>query len=203
MKLRNKIAAITAAAMLAFAGVGFAAWTFISPVSVNENISGKVTAAIEADNVKVYNGANEISTIYLIADAPKADDPLYDGTKLLAGNGLYWASDDQGANVITSLKLVGQVNQNDYDIAQIRGYTGTFTVSGGAITSSYISIDAAGSLASSSVVVNTPDGDCEVVYTLPTLKYTDVPEDVAEVGTMRSGLSVSAFSFSFAVTAIA
>jgi hypothetical protein len=33
MKLRNKIAAITAAAMLALAGVGFGAWVFTKQVS--------------------------------------------------------------------------------------------------------------------------------------------------------------------------
>ena len=40
MKLRNKIAAITAAAMLAFTGVGFAAWTFTKTVEDNTTATG-------------------------------------------------------------------------------------------------------------------------------------------------------------------
>ena len=51
MKLRNKIAAITAAAMLAFTGVGFAAWVFTKDVSSEAPVTSVVTAAIEAEEV--------------------------------------------------------------------------------------------------------------------------------------------------------
>ena len=66
MKLRNKIAAITAAAMLAFTGVGFAAWTFTTEVSNNETATGYVTSAINADSVTVV-----ADDFYLVFDQSK------------------------------------------------------------------------------------------------------------------------------------
>ena len=51
MKLRNKLAAITAAAMLAFTGVGFAAWTFNNSHEQETELGNYVTSAIEANDV--------------------------------------------------------------------------------------------------------------------------------------------------------
>ena len=66
MKLRNKLAAITAAAMLAFTGVGFAAWTFTKTVSDTAPVAGKVTAAIEASGLAVQDGAgHDVTGLYL------------------------------------------------------------------------------------------------------------------------------------------
>ena len=67
MKLRNKLAAITAAAMLAFTGVGFAAWTFNNSVAQTQNASTYVTSALEGNNVDLSGN----TTVYLVLDQAK------------------------------------------------------------------------------------------------------------------------------------
>lgn len=67
MKLRNKLAAITAAAMLAFTGVGFAAWTFNNSVAQEQAANTYVTSALNAENVTLSGN----TTIYLVLDQAK------------------------------------------------------------------------------------------------------------------------------------
>lgn len=67
MKLRNKLAAITAAAMLAFTGVGFAAWTFNNSVAQKQEVGTYVTSAINAKNVALSGD----TTVYLVLDQEK------------------------------------------------------------------------------------------------------------------------------------
>ena len=97
MKLRNKIAAITAAAMLAFAGTGFAAWVFTNTVSTDDAVgTPKVTCAVELnDDFELWhdvgadgNAANDakLTSLYLICDAPAAN------AYHLGGNGVYWST---------------------------------------------------------------------------------------------------------------
>ena len=123
MNLKNKLAVITATAMLAFVGTGFAAWTFTKSVNADvASITGKVTAAIEAKELKVQDGSgNDVAGLYLICDAPAGQ------TDLLAGEGIYWSTKNDTtakANKITSLKLIGSVNEDDNDIADITTYDG-------------------------------------------------------------------------------
>ena len=156
MKLRNKIAIISGSAMLAFAGVGFAAWTFTKTTSDSAALEGKVTAAIEASGLEVTDGTNSVEKLYLICDAPAGEEGL------LAGNGIYWATDAEGNNSITELTLVGSVNEDDNDIADIDAYVGHFaSTATAAISGTWVNIAATSALNED---VTSADKDSDVEY---------------------------------------
>lgn len=205
MKLRNKIAAITAAAMLAFTGVGFAAWTFTKSVEADlTGITGKVTAAIEANELKVQDGnGNDVAGLYLICDAPSGQ------TDLVAGNGIYWSTeadgkDDLGAkSEITALTLIGSVTEDDNDIADIAKYVGHFEMTSvAATTGTWVNI-AAASL-DTTVESTSKNADVEYVWNLPALSYASVPASVEEVNSLETEVNALnlTFSFSFNVESV-
>ena len=66
MKLRNKLAAITAAAMLAFTGVGFAAWVFNNTATVAPSATNEITTAVELTGLTNTTGAFK-----LVLDQPR------------------------------------------------------------------------------------------------------------------------------------
>ena len=84
MKLRNKLAAITGAAMLAFAGAGYAAWVFNKDVEVSSNASIVITSESEQGTLVI-----DTDSLYIILDQ----------------DGIYYASDSAGANEVTELEL--------------------------------------------------------------------------------------------------
>ena len=117
MKLRNKIAAITAAAMLAFTGVGFAAWTFTTERSASVTVTDKVAVGIELNaDLALYNADNDtqVTALYLICDAPET--PAVDAD-YLAGEGIYWSTSATGKDgsdnklEITDVYLKGTLNK--------------------------------------------------------------------------------------------
>ena len=195
MKLRNKLAVIMAASMLAFAGVGYAAWTFTKQVSDDAVVVGKTTAAIEADGLRVTDGAgNDVANLYLICDAPSGE------TGLIAGNGIYWSTEDSNdhSKAITSLKLIGSVNEDDNDIADISTYVGHFaSTATSAVAGTWVSIASTSAL-DTTVVSASKDADVEYVWTLPTPAYVAVPTSVAEVNALQA--EVAAISLTFAFT---
>jgi len=201
MKLRNKLAAITAAAMLAFAGAGFAAWTFTKSVSDSASIEGKVTAAIEASGLEVEDGnGNAVSSLYLICDAPSGE------TGLLAGNGIYWSTENSNdySKKIESLTLIGSVNEDDNDILDFSTYVGHFSMTSvGATTGTWVNI-AAASL-DTTVTSVSKNADVEYVWTLPAVSYATVPTSVAEVNALETEVNALSltFSFSFNVQSVA
>lgn len=195
MKLRNKIAAITAAAMLAFTGVGFAAWTFTKTVEDSVTVTSKVTCGIEANNLKVYNGDTEIENIYVVFDAPTAAD----GNRK-AGEGIFYCTDlaSPSATKITTLKLVGQIDhlENDLhynDVVEKVEFKVTETNN---IPAAQVSFNA-GSIADSiqDVVVN--DNKYEAIYTLPTLDYVAAPTTLAELAAFDNVVSGTTISLVF------
>ena len=195
MKLRNKIAAITAAAMLAFTGVGFAAWTFTKTVEDSVTATSKVTCGIEANNLKVYNGDTEIENIYVVFDAPITAD---DNRK--AGEGIFYCSDitSPSTTKITTLKLVGQIDhlENDLhynDVVEKVEFKVTETNN---IPAAQVSFNA-GSIADSiqDVVVN--DNEYEAIYTLPTLDYVAAPTTLAELTAFDEAVSGKTISLVF------
>lgn len=201
MKLRNKIAAITAAAMLAFTGVGFAAWTFTKSVEADlTGITGKVTAAIKANELKVQDGnGNDVTGLYLICDAPSGQ------TDLVAGNGLYWSTEASNdvSKKIESLTLIGSVTEDDNDIADIAKYVGHFEMTSvAATTGTWVNI-AAASL-DTTVTSTSKDTDVEYVWNLPALSYASVPTSVAEVNSLETEVNALnlTFSFSFNVESV-
>lgn len=205
MKLRNKIAAITAAAMLAFTGVGFAAWTFTKSVdSEIDSITGKVTAAIEAKELKVQDGSgNDVTGLYLICDAPAGQ------AGLVAANGIYWSTEADGKDgsgnksEITSLTLIGSVTEDDNNIADIAKYVGHFEMTSvAATTGTWVNI-AAASL-DTTVTSTSKDADVEYVWNLPAPSYAVVPTSVAEVNSLETEVNALdlTFSFSFNVQSV-
>lgn len=200
MKLRNKIAAITAAAMLAFTGVGFAAWAFTKTESASvEHITGKVTAAIEASGLRVTDGTNDITGLYLICDAPSGQ------AGLVAGDGIYWATDDQGTNPISSLTLIGSVTEDDNDIADISTYVGTFkSTATSAVTGNWVNIAATTAL-DQDVTSASKDADVQYVWTLPAVEYVAVPTSVTEVNALETEVNALdlTFAFTFNVKSVA
>lgn len=195
MKLRNKIAAITAAAMLAFTGVGFAAWTFTKTVEDSVTATSKVTCGIEANNLKVYNGDTEIENIYVVFDAPTTAD-----ANRKAGEGIFYCTDlaSPSTTKITTLKLVGQIDhiENDLhynDAVEKVEFRVTETNS---IPAAQVSFNAS-SIADSvqDVVVN--DNEYEAVYTLPTLDYVAAPTTLVELTAFDDAVSGKTISLVF------
>ena len=208
MKLRNKIAAITAAAMLAFTGVGFAAWTFTKTIEANTTATSKVTCGIEANNLSVYNGSVEsssieIENIYVVFDAPTTAD----GNRK-AGEGIFYCTDlaNPSATKIKTktLKLVGQIDhiENDLhynDIVEEVEFRVTETNS---IPAAQVSFSA-GSIADSVQDVVVDDNEYEAIYTLPKLDYVAAPTTLAELtafGAAVSGKTIS-LVFTFGIKA--
>jgi len=195
MNLKNKLAVITATAMLAFVGTGFAAWTFTKSVNDSASISGKVTAAIEAKELKVQDGSgHDVESLYLICDAPEGEEGL------LEGNGIYWSTENSNdvSKKITSLTLIGSVNEDDNDIADITTYDGHFASTAfTAVNGTWVKIAAAAAL-DQTVTSTSKDADVEYVWTLPAVSYAKVPTSVAEVNALET--EVNALSLTFAFT---
>lgn len=199
MKLRNKIAAITAASMLAFAGVGFAAWTFTKSVNSDDvAVEGKVTAAIEAKELKVQDGSgNNVTGLYLICDAPSGQ------TGLVAGNGIYWSTAATGKDgsgnklAITSLTLIGSVTEEDNDMADISTYVGHFTGSAvAADNAGYVRMTAVAAL-DTTVNSTGKNTDVQCVWNLPEVSYNTVPSSVAQVSELQEEVAAISLTFSF------
>lgn len=194
MKLRNKLAIISGAATLAFAGVGFAAWGFTKTVGANVSVEPKVTAAIEASNLKVEDGAgHEITALYLVCDAPTGQ------TGLLPGNGIYWSTENSNdvSKKITSLTLIGSVNEADHNIADIATYDGHFaSTATNAVSGTYVNIAAAAAL-DQTVTSTGKDVDVKYVWNLPAVSYASVPTSVAEVTAMQAEVAAITLTFAF------
>ena len=195
MKLRNKIAAITAAAMLAFTGVGFAAWTFTKTVEDSTTATSKVTCGIEANNLKVYNGSAEIENIYVVFDAPTTAT----GDRK-AGKGIFYCTDLASplTTKITTLKLVGQIDhtENDLHYGDVVEQVEFKVAETNSIPAAQVSFNA-GSIADSvqDIVVN--DNEYEAIYTLPTLDYVAAPTTLAELTAFDTAVSGTTISLVF------
>ena len=164
MKLRNKIAAITAASMLAFAGVGFAAWVFNKDVTETSTANVVVTTESEEGTLTI-----DTTSLYIILDQAK----------------IYYASDAAGANEVTELRATY--------IAVAAGNLGenmsvTFSLAfSGAVTewSTYV----AGLTDPASQTIATVNGDNAVSFALPALTYTSAkPSTESQYDAMKAAL---------------
>lgn len=193
MKLKNKLAFITALAMLAFVGVGFAAWVFTNTVTDTATVTSKVTCAIQADNVKVYNGEDEIENLYIIFDAPTTAS----GNRK-AGEGIFYSTTADGANKITTLRLVGTIvhNENDLhynDSSEKVEFKVTETNN---IPTAQVGFTA-GSISDSVQDVVSGDLEYEAVYELPTYTYVSAPTSLSELEAFKIAVSGTTLSLSF------
>jgi len=205
MKLRNKLAAITAAAMLAFAGTGFAAWTFTQERSAEANITDKVSVGIElTDNFKLYNADDdsEITALYLICDAPSGK------AYVLNGAGVYWASDAAGATAVDDVYLKGTLTKADED--GVLDNKPNVTVSFGAshsLSSTYINFGAFAAISDEVVAVANNANVQSDDFNLPTVSYVEaeIPHSVADLTAMNTALATelsgAALSFTAQITA--
>lgn len=195
MKLRNKIAAITAAAMLAFTGVGFAAWTFTKTVEDSVTSTSKVTCGIEANNLKVYNGDTEIENIYVVFDAPTNAT----GDRK-AGEGIFYCTDlaSPSTTKITTLKLVGQIDhlENDLHYGDVVEQVEFKVAETNNIPAEQVSFNA-GSIADSVQDVVVDDNEYKAIYTLPTLDYVAAPTTLAELTAFDTAVSGKTISLVF------
>ena len=188
MKLRNKIAAITAAAMLAFTGVGFAAWTFTQERAAEVAVTDRVSIGIELNaNFKLYNADDnaDISNLYIICDAPAAESGI------LTGEGVYWASDAAGTTKVDDVYLKGTLKKVEEDNILDKA---SVTVKFGAthsMTSTYITIGAFTAPADVDVTVANNADVQSANFSLPTLTYVaaKIPHSVAELTDMNTALA--------------
>ena len=200
MTLKNKISAITAAAMLAFTGVGFAAWTFTNEQSASiSTITSKVSVGIELnDGFTLHNasGNAEVTSLYLICDAPAGQSGV------LAGNGVYWATDAAGANAITNVYMKGTLKKVAEDgILDKATVTVSFAASHN-LTSTYITFGTFGAITDVSDIStedNTPVQSGNIA--LPTLSYSSVPTSTSELTTMRTTVASEVVGKSLTFTA--
>lgn len=193
MKLRNKIAAITAAAMLAFTGVGFAAWAFTNVESAVNNPTNVVTCAVETENVAFYNGASPLTNLYLVFDAPTSGIT----NKVAAGDGIFFSTSNDGLNPITALTVKAELNHVDNDTHyKDAQYKGIFEDSK-ALTdpNSYLSTVTAGSFSDNNIVLSGLTSEVEVTYTLPTFDYTtafkNAVTDADHLAALFTGISLT------------
>lgn len=188
MKLRNKLAIIMATAMLAFSGVGYAAWTFTAERTAQvTTIEDKVAVGIElTDNFKLYNasGNAEVSSLYLICDAPAGESGVLDG------DGVYWATDNAGANAISNVYIKGTLTKVQED--GVKDNKDTVTVQFGAshnFTSTYIDFGAITAPANINVSVANNAEVKSANFALPSVDYLVVPTSTAELTAMNTALA--------------
>jgi hypothetical protein len=162
-------------------------------VMVLGNVDTKVTAAIEASNLKVEDGAgNDVSGLYLICDAPEGQ------AGLLPGEGIYWSTKADGSDKITTLTLIGSVNEADHDIADIETYDGHFaSTATSAVSGTYVNIEATTAL-DATVTSTSKNANVSTTFTLPAVSYASVPTSVAQVTALQA--EVAALSLTFAFT---
>ena len=206
MKLKTKLAAIMMAATMAFAGVGYAAWTFTAPRDAEVGtIEDKVAVGIElTDDFKLYNAANdaEVTALYLICDAPAGNANVLDGA------GIYWATDAAGANAISSVYLKGSITKATED--GVLDNKATVTVQFGATdnldTNAWVSF---GNMTAPANLTNVSTANGTVVqsanFNLPAVAYVAVPTSVSELTTMNTalGTALSGAELSFTAEIIA
>ena len=192
MKLKSKITLITLATIIALVGVGYASWTFTNQVSDTAAINGTVTAAIEASNLRVEDGSgNEVTALYLICDAPSGQ------AGLVAGNGIYWATDAAGENAITTLTLIGIVNEADNDRVDFTTYTGVFgSTATAAYSGTYVNIAATTALDEEEESAN-KNANVSTTFTLPAVSYKAVPGNVTQVEALQAEVAALTLTFSF------
>ena len=188
MKLRNKLAAITAAAMLAFTGVGFAAWTFNNNTAQEAQESAYVTSAINAKNVAL-SGNTEV---YLVLDEAKP----------------YWSLDvDNGSKPveltngkITVTPSYDLQNQND-------GASWTYTLTSAIAVDSAIAtyVNVTGFDTTNKTGTVTAAGGLNQIaavdFDLPSLAYTaSKPLNYTDYQTMLSAVASAHITFTFNCT---
>lgn len=187
MTLKNKISAITAAAMLAFAGVGYAAWTFNNGVAQTAQENAYVTSAINAKNV-VLSGN---TTVYLVLDQAK---PYW---STAVSNGSKPVELENGK--ITVTPSYDLQNQND---GASWTYHLTSAINVDAAIATYVNVTGFDTVEKTDTITAAGHETIEPVdYDLPALEYTaSKPADYAAYQTMLSAVATAHITFTFNFT---
>ena len=187
MKLRNKLAIITATSMLAFAGLGYAAWTFNNSVAQEAQESAYVTSAISAKNVALSGN----TTVYLVLDQAKP----------------YWSTAVNNGSKPVELANGKITVTPDYDLQnQNDGASWTYTLTSAIAVDSAIAtyVDVTGFDTVSKTGTITAAGDegiAAVDYDLPALAYTaSKPANWTEYRAMLSAVASAHITFTFNCT---
>ena len=179
MKLRNKIAAITGAATLAFAGAGFAAWVFNKDVQQTSTANVVVTSESEQGSLTI-----QTTSLYIILDQA----------------GIYYASDAEGENAITAVQATytavaaGNLGEN---------MNVTFSLAfSGAVADWSTYVDGLADPADQTI--ETVNGANAISFTLPALSYTSAkPSTESEYDAMQNALSGAQLTLTITANAAA
>ena len=188
MTLKNKIAAITAASMVAFVGIGFAAWTFNNSAAQTAQESAYATSAIEANNVSLSGN----TTVYLVLDQ---DHPYW---STAVNNGSKPVELANGK--ITVTPSYSLQNQND---GASWTYTLTSAIAVDAAIATYVDVTGFDTVAKTGTV--TAGGGANQIaaqdYDLPALAYTaSKPASYTAYQDMLSAVSTAHITFTFNCT---
>lgn len=184
MKLRNKISAITAVSMLAFVGIGFAAWTFNNSVAQEAQESAYATSAISAKNVTLSGN----TTVYLVLDQAKP----------------YWSTAvDTGSKPVELAN--GKITVTpDYDLQNQNDgaswtYTLTSTITVDAAIATYVDVTGFDTADKTGTITAAAGGAIAAVdYNLPALAYTaSKPANYTEYQAMLTAVASAHITFTF------
>lgn len=182
MKLRNKLAAITAAAMLAFAGVGFGAWVFGHEAVVSQESSNVITAAVDLKSLTLDKVGFK-----MVLDQPSKSYNTQ-------GKGIHW--EDASGNTITSITLTPVIEYRSGSDTPTYEYSFVPAITEASGLSTYVTLSNKDETARTGTFTEAAPL-AAFSYTLPTLAYADEPDTLAEYDAMVSGMSGKTVSFSF------
>ena len=187
MKLRNKLAAITATAMLAFAGLGYAAWTFNNNAAQEQEAGVYVTSAINAKDVTLSGD----TTVYLVLDQAKP----------------YWSTAVNNGSKPVELANGKITVTPDYDLTNNNDgaswtYTLTSAIDVDSDIANYVSVTGFDTVAKTGTITAAgAETIAAVDYDLPALAYTaNKPANYSDYTTMLSAVSGKVITFTFNCT---
>ena len=133
MKLRNKLAAITAAAMLAFTGIGFGAWIFGHEATANETVTPAVTAAVDLTGLTADEATIKLVLGEFIPDGTALIfNPSYIGPveQPVPAKGNFFLEELAKVGAGAKYQIFGQIGLDhgpEWFAAKITGLSTTFT----------------------------------------------------------------------------
>ena len=186
MKLKSKLAVITATAALSFAGIGFGAWVFGHEATHQDStISNEITAAFDLTGL-----TSNVSGLKIVLDQPAK-------TWNTQGQGVHWA-DGTGATV-TTLTLTPAITYRAGADTPTYEYNLSKTVTHDDLDT-YVTFgaDALSPSATGTFTQASPLG--AFTYTLPVLSYAAEPTSLAEYDAMVTALTGATASLSFTLS---
>ena len=187
MTLKNKISAITAATMLAFAGVGYAAWTFNNSAAQSAQETAYVTSAISAKNVTLSGN----TTVYLVLDQEKP----------------YWSAELVNGSKPVELQNGKITVTPDYDLTNKNDgaswtYTLTSAITVDAAIATYVDVTGFDTVSKTGTITAAGDeGIAAVDYNLPALAYTaSKPTNYTQYQEMLTAVASAHITFTFNCT---